>query len=87
MVTLYVGNLAWAVTEDELAQAFGKAGRVVAVRVIADKVTHRSLGYGFIEMDGVSLEEAIGIMDRVEIRGRAMSVGPAEQPRPRPPRH
>ncbi len=86
-VTLYVGNIAWAVSEDDLARAFSKAGNVVEVRIIADKVTHRSRGYGFVEIDGVSLDEAIGIMDGVEIRGRPVSVGPARQRPPRPPRH
>jgi RNA recognition motif-containing protein len=83
-VTLYVGNLPWTVTEDELAETFSRIGQVGAVRIIADHVTGRSRGYGFVEIDGVGLEEAIHAMDGVEVRGRRLTVGPA---RPRPPRH
>ncbi|MBN1458323.1 MAG: RNA-binding protein [Armatimonadetes bacterium] len=83
-VTLYVGNLPWTVTEDELAKAFGKLGPVGDVRIIADHATGRSRGYGFVEVDGVSLDEAIEKMAGVELRGRRLTVGPA---RPRPPRH
>jgi RNA recognition motif-containing protein len=83
-VTLYVGNLPWTVTEDELAETFGRVGRVGAVRIIADHVTGRSRGYGFVEIEGVTLEEAISTMDGAEVKGRRLTVGPA---RPRPPRH
>lgn len=83
-VTLYVGNLPWTVTEDELAETFSRIGQVGAVRIIADHVTGRSRGYGFVEIDGVSLEEAIHAMDGVEVKGRRLTVGPA---RPRPPHH
>jgi len=83
-VTLYVGNLPWTVTEDEVAQAFSKIGEVGEVRIIADYATGRSRGYGFVEVEGVSLEEAIQLMDGQELRGRRLTVGPAK---PRPPRH
>jgi RNA recognition motif-containing protein len=83
-VTLYVGNLPWTVTEDELAETFRRIGRVGAVRIIADHVTGRSRGYGFVEVEGVTLEDAIQTMDGVELRGRRLTVGPAK---PRPERH
>jgi RNA recognition motif-containing protein len=83
-VTLYVGNLPWTVTEDELAQAFSRIGQVGEVRIIADQATGRSRGYGFVEVEGVSLQEAIQKMDGTEVRGRRLTVGPAK---PRPPRH
>jgi RNA recognition motif-containing protein len=86
-VTLYVGNLPWTVTEDELAQAFSKAGRVMDVRIIVDRETQRSRGYGFVEVEGVSLEEAVRAMDGVEVRGRPLAVGSAEPRKPRPPLH
>ena len=83
-VTLYVGNLPWTVTEDELAQAFNKVGQVGEVRIIADQTTGRSRGYGFVEIEGVTLQEAIQMLEGVEVRGRRLTVGPA---RPRPERH
>jgi RNA recognition motif-containing protein len=83
-VTLYVGNLPWTVTEDELAEAFSRIGEVGAVRIIADHVTGRSRGYGFVEVEGVTLEDAIQTMDGADLKGRRLTVGPAK---PRPPRH
>jgi len=82
--TLYVGNLPWTVTEDELAQAFNKVGQLGEVRIIADQTTGRSRGYGFVEIEGVTLQEAIQMLEGVEVRGRRLTVGPA---RPRPERH
>ena len=83
-VTLYVGNLPWTVTEDELAEAFSKVGQVGEVRIIADQVTGRSRGYGFVEIEGVTLEEAIRTMEGSEVGGRRLTIGAA---RPRPQRH
>ncbi len=83
-VTLYVGNLPWTVTEDELAQVLSRAGQVGEVRIIADQTTGRSLGYGFVEIKGVTLQEAIQMMEGVDVRGRLLTIGAA---RPRPQRH
>jgi len=83
-VTVYVGNLPWAVGEDELAGAFAQVGQVTDVRIIADPMTGRSRGFGFVELSGVGLSEAIEHMNGYEIRGRRLMVAPAT---PRPPRH
>lgn len=83
-VTLYVGNLPWALTEDELADAFGRLGNVQAVRIITDRETGRSRGFGFVEVDGIGLQEAIEAMNGSELQGRRLTVGPA---RPRPERY
>ncbi len=83
-VTLYVGNLAWGLSEDDLAEVFGHLGTVLAVRIITDQSSGRSRGFGFVEVDGVGLEEAIEQMNGVEVRGRRLTVCPAQ---PRPPRH
>ena len=47
---LYVGNLSYEVTEDELSQLFGQCGQVIGARIIKDKDTGRSKGFGFVEM-------------------------------------
>ncbi|UCC69795.1 MAG: RNA-binding protein [Armatimonadota bacterium] len=83
-VTLYVGNLPWTLTEDELAEAFRTLGEVQAVRIITDRDTGRSRGFGFVEVDGVELEDAIEAMNGFELRGRRLAVGRA---RPRPERY
>jgi len=83
-VTLYVGNLPWVLSEDELAEVFSRAGQVQAVRIIADRKTGRSRGFGFVELLEAEEEEAITVMNGFELRGRKLVVGPA---RPRPLRH
>ena len=55
---LYVGNLAFSTTEDELRAAFGKHGRVESVNVIMDRDTGRPRGFGFVEMDEASTADA-----------------------------
>jgi len=47
---LFVGSLAWATTDDSLKQFFSQAGTVVSARVIMDRATGRSKGFGFVEM-------------------------------------
>lgn len=83
-ITLYVGNLPWALTEDDLAQVFSQVGEVKAVRIITDRESGRSRGFGFVELAGVELTDAIKAMDGYEIRGRRLIVAPG---RPRPERH
>ena len=86
-VTLHVGNLSWTVTEDDMAEAFGRTGRVVSVRIVVDRVTQRSLGYGFVEVEGPTVEQVVEAMDGVEVRGRRVSVTEARSQEPRPPWH
>jgi len=83
-VTLYVGNLPWTLTEDELADTFGRLGDIQAVRIITDRETGRSRGFGFVEVDGIALQEAIEAMNGFELQGRRLTVGPG---RPRPERY
>jgi len=82
-VTVYVGNLPWAVTEDELARAFRGVAKVEGVRIITERGTGRSRGFGFVEVEGLGLEEAVRAMDGVELEGRRLTVRGA---RPRPER-
>ncbi|MFB3883361.1 MAG: RNA recognition motif domain-containing protein [Armatimonadota bacterium] len=76
-LTLYVGNLPWTVTEDELAGAFRRAGRVTAVRIIVDPVTQLSRGYGFVEMEADTVGGVAQAMEATELHGRRLVVGPA----------
>lgn len=82
-VTVYVGNLPWRLTEDGLAEAFKHAGQVEAVRIITDRDTGRSRGFGFVELSGIELDDVIKAMEGVEIGGRQLTLGPG---RPRPER-
>ena len=82
-VTVYVANLPWRTTEDDLAALFADYGRVVDVRVIQDPSTGRSRGYGFVELaDPDSTRAAIAALDGREYSGRRLVVSPAHPKRP-----
>jgi len=86
---IYVGNLAYTTTDDELRDLFAAYGAVNSARVCVDRMTSRSKGFGFVEM--ASTEEAqaaIAALNGREIGGRALRVNES-QPKPRterPPR-
>ena len=87
---LYVGNLAYEVTEDELREAFSSFGEVESVKLITDKYSGRSKGFGFVEIsDDNAAAQAIGALNGVELQGRPIKVSesrPMEERPPRPPR-
>ena len=73
---LYVGNLSFETTESELQALFGQAGSVETVRIITDRETGRSKGFGFVEMQ-TGGDEAIAEMNGKEFNGRALTVNAA----------
>ena len=73
---LYVGNLSFETTESELQELFGQAGSVETVRIITDRETGRSKGFGFVEMQ-TGGDEAIAEMNGKEFNGRALTVNAA----------
>ncbi|MDD2430906.1 MAG: RNA-binding protein [Firmicutes bacterium] len=75
--TLYVGNLPWSATEDELKAAFSECAEVVGVRIITDRETGRSKGFGFVEIDEDSMEKAISEMNGYNLNGRQLVVNEA----------
>jgi len=79
---LYVGNLPFTATEDEIKQLFGEQGTVHSVALINDRETGRPRGFGFIEVDDEALQPMIAALDGKEIGGRALRVNEA-QDRPR----
>ena len=83
-VNIYVGNTSYNSTEDDLREAFGQYGEVTAVRVITDRDTGRSKGFGFVEMsDDDQAREAMQALDGNDFMGRDIKVNEA---RPREPR-
>lgn len=77
-MTLYVGNIPYAVKEDELREIFQEYGTVVNLKIITDKFTGRSKGFGFIEMENDEQEElAIKECNRREIHERNLVVAKA----------
>jgi RNA recognition motif-containing protein len=73
---LYVGNLSFETTESELQELFGQAGSVETVRIITDRETGRSKGFGFVEMQ-TGGDKAIAEMHGKEFNGRALTVNAA----------
>jgi RNA recognition motif-containing protein len=79
MTNIYVGNLSYEATEDDLRQAFQAHGEVTSVAIIKDKMTGRSRGFGFVEMsDKNQAEAAIQALNLQEVRGRAITVNEAK---------
>jgi len=79
MVNIYVGNLSYEATQDDLRAAFEAHGEVSSVSIIMDKMTGRSRGFGFVEMpDQGAGQAAISALNLQEIRGRAMTVNEAK---------
>ena len=84
---LYVGNLAYSVTEAKLEEHFGRHGTVVSARVITDKFSGRSKGFGFVEMGSdEEAERATAALNGSEFEGRSIVVSEARPQEPRPPR-
>jgi RNA recognition motif-containing protein len=77
-MNLYVGNLSYRLTEDELRQAFEEFGQVSSCTIIKDKVTGESKGFGFLEMPERSeAEAAINGLNGRDLKGRRLNVNEA----------
>lgn len=77
-MNLYVGNLSYNATEDDIRDAFAQFGEVTAVRIITDRETGRPRGFAFVEMaDRTAGEKAIQGLNNAEIVGRAVTVNEA----------
>ena len=83
---LYVGNLSWGMTGDSLKTTFAAAGAVVSANIITDKMTGRSRGFGFVEMEDADAQAAIDMFNGKEIDGRALTVNEARPMAERAPR-
>ena len=82
---IYVGNLAWSVSNDDLRDLFEAFGEVISARVIEDRETGRSRGFGFVEMEDNGATEAIDALNGSMHSGRNLKVNEA-RPRERRPR-
>jgi RNA recognition motif-containing protein len=80
---LYVGNLPFQTTADDLREAFSQYGTVSRAQVITDRDTGRSRGFGFVEMDS-GAEEAITNLNGAEFQGRTLTVNEARPREERP---
>jgi RNA recognition motif-containing protein len=84
---LFVGSLSWNVTDDMLRDFFAAVGNVVSAKVIVDRDSNRSKGFGFVEMGSDDdAKKAIDELNGKELDGRAITVGEA-RPREERPQH
>ena len=84
---LYVGNLAYSIRDDDLQQAFSQFGSVSSAKVMMERDTGRSKGFGFVEMGSdAEAQAAIAGMNGQALSGRSIVVNEARPMEPRPPR-
>ena len=74
---IYVGNLSYQTTENDLTNLFEQVGEVICVNVVTDRDTGRSKGFGFIVMNAEDADKAIAQFNGTEINGRAITVNEA----------
>ncbi|HWQ44008.1 MAG TPA: RNA-binding protein [Desulfosporosinus sp.] len=76
--TLYVGNLPWNTTADELGEFFGQYGQIESSRIITDRETGRSRGFGFIEVDEADAVRLAEELNGKDFGGRPLTVNEAK---------
>ena len=86
-IKLFVGNLDWTVKDEDLKEAFAPFGEVTSARVVTDRMSGRSRGFGFVEY---ATDEAANAakqqMNGKDLKGRAIRVDVAQEVKPRQPR-
>lgn len=86
-MNIYVSNLSFAVVDEDLRSYFAEYGEVTSAKVIMDKYTNRSKGFGFVEMsDDAAAEKAIAELDGATVDGRSIKVSVAKPREERPAR-
>ena len=76
-MNMYVSNLGFQVTDEELKSLFTKYGEVTSAKVVMDRETGRSRGFGFVEMADKAAEDAMKELDGTQVDGRSISVSKA----------
>lgn len=81
-MNIYVGNLNYNLSEDELEKVFTPYGEITSVKIIRDKYTDQSKGFGFVEMtNDAEAQKAIDELNGTEVKGRELRVNQARPPR------
>jgi RNA recognition motif-containing protein len=78
---IYVGNLPWSTTDEDLRELFATYGDVQSSAIVNDRETGRSRGFGFVEMDAADADKAIGELDGRDYGGRTLRVNEAQSKR------
>lgn len=87
MKTIYVGNLPFSASEDQIRQLFEQYGKVQSVKLVSDRETGRPRGFGFVEMDASAADTAIAALNGQQFGGRSLRINEARERAERgPPR-
>ncbi|MGC4102225.1 RNA recognition motif domain-containing protein [Ferruginibacter sp.] len=78
-MNIYVGNLSWSMTDDDLMNLFTEYGSVTSAKILKDKMNGRSKGFGFVEMeDDEAAKAAIAALNETEVQGRKLIVNESQ---------
>jgi RNA recognition motif-containing protein len=81
-MNMYVGNLNYSVTEDDLKEAFGEYGEVASAKIITDKFSGQSKGFGFVDMpDNTEADKAMKALNGHGLKGRNIKISQAKPKR------
>lgn len=83
MKSIYVGNLPFSATEDEIRDLFAEYGNVESVKLISDRETGRPRGFGFVSMEGAAADSAIRALNGTQMGGRSLRINEAQERQPR----
>lgn len=78
VVSIFVGNLPWACTDEDLAELFAPHGEVKRAKIVLDRETNRSRGFGFVDMEEADAAKAIEAWHGQEYNGRPLTVNLAQ---------
>jgi len=78
MKSIFVGNLPWSATNEELEQKFSEFGSVTSARIVTDKLSGRSRGFGFVDMEDADAQKAIAAMSGQKWGERELTVNEAK---------
>ncbi|MFA5839824.1 MAG: RNA-binding protein [Candidatus Margulisiibacteriota bacterium] len=84
MKSIFVGNLPWSATDEDLKNKFSEFGNVISARIMMDKITNKSRGFGFVEMDDADAAKAIAGMSGFKWGDRELTVNEARPREARP---
>lgn len=82
MKSIYVGNMPYSATKEQIAELFGKFGKVLSVKIILDRESNRPKGFCFVEMEDAEALKAISVLDNEEFLGRRLKVNEAKVRKP-----
>ena len=86
LAKIYVGNLPWSATEEEIRDFFSEVGEVSSVTIVVDRETGRSRGFGFVDLETDAIQDAIAKTNGQQLGGRTLRVDQANERPPRPRR-